>query len=187
MYLRPQSGAGLPRLRFLVLLALASFPACARGEQAPAGLEEALEPLLAGSRGPIHYFYAPVDLDGQEPPELIVHVAGPMVCGTGGCNTMVFERGEHGLRLVTTISVTRPPIVVAETSTHGWRDLVVQVSGGGIVPGHAVRLRYDGSTYPANPTLESARLEGEVEGEVAIPHFDSFTEGKALRTENRAP
>ena len=181
----------MPRLRFLVLLALASFPACASGEQTPAGLEDALESLLAGSPGPIHYFYAPVDLDGQEPPELIVHVVGPMVCGTGGCNTMVFKQEEQGLRLVTTISVTRPPIVVAESSTHGWRDLVVQVSGGGIVAGHSVRLRYDGRSYPANPTLESARLvrevEGEVEGEVAIPRFDSFTEGNVLPLEHHAP
>jgi len=71
-----------------------------------------------------------------------------MVCGTGGCDTFVFVQEESGLRLVSRTSVTRPPIVVASTTTQGWRDVVVRVSGGGIIPGYDALLRFDGRTYP---------------------------------------
>jgi hypothetical protein len=78
--------------------------------------------------------------------------------------------------------VTRPPIVVASTTTQGWRDLVVRVSGGSIIPGYDALLRFDGRTYPANPTVPPAEpLKAPTSGEVAIPAFQSFTEGRLLR------
>ena len=140
-----------------------------------------LDVLLGDVTGPIHYFAQQVDLDADGRPELIVHSAGPMVCGTGGCNTVVLAQDGGSLREVATITVTRPPIIVAESSSNGWRDLLVSVSGGGI-PAHMARLRFDGSSYPGNPTVEPAEaLQQQVAGETLIPAFESFTEGVLLR------
>lgn len=148
---------------------------------APSQVAAKLDELLGDVTGPIHYFAKQVDLDADGRPELIVHVAGPMVCGTGGCNTVVLTKDGEGLREVASIAVTRPPIVVAETSSNGWRDLLVSVSGGGIAA-HLARLRFDGSSYPANPTVEPAEaLQQDEAGETAIPVFESFTEGVLLR------
>jgi len=166
-------------------LAAAVLGGCAASpqqESASPQLERALHEAFADVPGPIHYFAKQVDLNGDARAEHIVHVAGPMVCGTGGCDTLVFTQQDSGLRLVSRISVTRPPIVVASTATQGWRDLVVRVSGGGIVPGHDARLRFDGRTYPANPTVPPAEpLTEPASGEIAIPAFHSFTEGRLLR------
>lgn len=157
-------------------------PAVAVDAYAPPRIAGKLNESLGEISGPVHYFAKQADLNGDGRPELIVHVAGPMVCGTGGCNTIVFTQDGEDLREVASISVTRPPIVVAETSSNGWRDLVVQVSGGGMLPGHSALLRFDGSSYPANPTVEPAEpLEQDVTGETAIPDFESFTEGELLR------
>ncbi len=60
------------------------------------------------------------------------------------------------LSRVTNISITRPPIRVLPTVTHGWHDLGVMVAGGGIIPGYEARLRFDGHSYPSNPTVPSA-------------------------------
>jgi hypothetical protein len=104
------------------------------------------------------------------------------VCGTGGCNTAVFTPERQGLRTVAWISITRPPIAVAETGSHGWRDLIVRVSGGGLMPGYDARLSYDGLAYPANPTVPPAEpLADAAPGTVLIPEFQSFTEGRLLR------
>ncbi len=156
--------------------------AAATDAYAPSRVAAKLDELLGDVTGPIHYFASQADLDADGRPELIVHVAGPMVCGTGGCNTVVLTQDGEGLREVATISVTRPPIVVAETSSNGWRDLLVYVSGGG-VPAHMARLRFDGSSYPANPTVEPAEpLQQDAAGETAVAVFDSFTEGVLLRS-----
>jgi hypothetical protein len=166
-------------------LALAVLGGCAASPQqdtASAQLAKELDQVLGDIPGPIHYFAKQVDLNGDGRPEIIAHVAGPMVCGTGGCNTLVFAQDDQSLRLVSNIPVTRPPIVVATTTTQGWRDLIVRVSGGGILPGHDARLRFDGRTYPANPTVPPAEpLKAPASGEVAIPAFASFTEGRLLR------
>jgi hypothetical protein len=148
---------------------------------APSRVAAELDRLLGDVPGPIRYFAKQVDLDADGRPELIVHVAGPMVCGTGGCNTIVLTQDGEGLREVATITVTRPPIVVAATSSNGWRDLLVAVSGGGM-PAQMARLRFDGSSYPANPTVEPAEaLQQHVDGETVVAEFESFTDGVLLR------
>ncbi|MGD8317763.1 MAG: hypothetical protein PVH76_08440 [Myxococcales bacterium] len=58
-------------------------------------------------------------LNDDQKAEWIVHVTGPMICGTGGCDTLVFADTVGGPRLVARIPLTRPPVVVATTSTHG--------------------------------------------------------------------
>lgn len=166
----------------LPLVVLGGCAASPQQDTALAQLAKELDQVLGDVPGPIHYFAKQVDLNGDGHAESVVHVAGPMVCGTGGCDTFVFGQEGAGLRLVSRTSVTRPPIVVASTTTQGWRDLVVRVSGGGIISGHDALLRFDGRTYPANPTVPPAEpLKAPASGEVAIPAFQSFTEGRLLR------
>lgn len=165
------------------MFALSLLVTSACGEAASTSLlESELTGLVDDLPGPIHYFATPVDLDGDREPEWIVHLVGPSVCGTGGCDTMVFKESENELELVTRITLTRPPIVVANTETEGWRDLTVRVSGGGLLPGHSAKLPYDGTTYAANPTVPPAEpLVGDTAGETVVPAFRSFKDGDALR------
>ena len=63
-----------------------------------------LRQQLGEQPGPIHYFATKADLDGDQQSEWIVHLAGPMICGTGGCDSLVFTEVDRGLRLVTPTS-----------------------------------------------------------------------------------
>jgi hypothetical protein len=174
----------MPRLAILavpLLVSLSSAPPTVASATPPA-LAPLLEELVGDLPGPIHYFAARVDLDDDRTPEWIVHVVGPSVCGTGGCDTLVFKESKHGLALLSRITVARPPIVVADTKTEGWRYLIVHVRGGGILPGHEARLRHDGRTYPTNPTVAPAELlTTKPRGRTVIRPFQSFAEGEELR------
>jgi len=170
--------AGLAALGATVALSYG----CASPQHQRPQLEQHLQQLVGDVPGPVHYFAQQTDLNGDGRPETIVHVAGPMVCGTGGCNTAVLTPEAQGLRTVAWISVTRPPVAVAETRTNGWRDLIVRVSGGGIIPGYDARLRYDGLAYPANPTVPPAEpLAHAAPRTVLIREFRSFADGQPLR------
>jgi len=139
-------------------------------------LEFALGYLKGDSES--RYFDALVDLNGDGTNELIVHVVGRWVCGTGGCNTYIFTRDDKGPRLVTDVTLTRPPIRVLKETTNGWRSLAVQVSGGGIRPFEA-ELQFDGNTYEGNPSVAPARPgDGSKPGQIVIPRFQSMLEGK---------
>ena len=93
-----------------------------------------------------------VDLNGDGHQDALVLLQNPIYwCGTGGCTMLVFKGTKSGFEFVSRSSLIRGPVLVSETKTHGWRDLIVEVSGGGIAP-KKVALKYTGSKYPLNPS-----------------------------------
>jgi hypothetical protein len=116
------------------------------------------------------YLAAFFDLNGDGIKEAIVHITGRDWCGTGGCHTLILARDGSSWRVVTDITITRPPIRVLSHTSNGWRSISVWVQGGGIQPGYEAELRFDGKTYPGNPSMAPARpLEGKVAGVVVVP------------------
>src|SRR5437763_13772221 len=91
-------------------------------------------------------------------------------CGIGGCKTLILARDGTSWRVVATITITMLPIGVLQTTSNGWHSMGVWVQGGGIQSGYEAELRFDGKTYPRNPSTPPARrLVGNAEGEVVIP------------------
>ncbi len=185
-------------LRCLPCLALLGLAAC--GSDKPAPAPAAQPPAAPAQPAPLteadvatavtaalgddfdaRYFDARVDLNGDGRDEVLAYVAGPMICGTGGCPLYVFTPGASGYGLVAQMSVVHVPVRVASASTNGWRDLVVAIAGGGIPAGNAV-LKFDGKTYPSNPTVPPAEPAASLEGtEILIGEFGSYTKGKPLK------
>ena len=142
-----------------------------RKQSAPSELVELLRKFVEtrDKNKTTRYIAAFSDLNGDGIPEAIVYLGPGHWCGSGGCNTLILARDKSSWKIVTNMTVTRPPIRVLKDSTNGWRDITVWVEGGGIHPGYEALLRFDGHSYPSNPTVAPAqRLEGEAEGEVVI-------------------
>jgi putative lipoprotein len=122
---------------------------------------------LLGADGRTNVATAETDLDGDGLNEFIVYVSGQDHCGTGGCRVLVLNAHDGAWRTVMDASVSRLPIRLLDTSSHGWRDLGVSFGGGGLAPGLA-RMRFDGNSYPDNPTGPSAADADMSEGSVLI-------------------
>ena len=114
------------------------------------------------------YKAASVNLNGDGVPEVLVYANGPEDCGSGGCDLYVLAKLPTGFRTVTRISITRLPVRVMSSVSNGWHDLGVQVAGGGILHGYEARLRFDGQTYPNNPTVSPAKRLSKIVGRVVI-------------------
>ncbi len=129
------------------------------------------------------YSVALTDLNGDGRSEALIYALATAkgggqadLCGGGGCSLYVLSLTPGGYRRVTNISITRPPIRVLPTVTHGWHDLGVMVAGGGIIPGYEARLRFDGHSYPSNPTVPSAtRLKTAIAKQVIGPEASILT------------
>lgn len=93
------------------------------------------------------YGYALVDLNGDGRSEAVVWASDGYRCGTGGCDLEIFRQSNSGWRLFSTTSVTRPPIELLATRTHGWHDLGVWEAGGGTRQPYEGRLRFNGKSY----------------------------------------
>ena len=161
--------AGL--LGFEILTMISSL----QGQEAPANTVSVAEKSLKlflqvlDDEKSTRYVAAFSDLNGDGTLEAIVYLISNGWCGSGGCNTLVLTPAGDSWKVVGNIAITRPPIRVLASSSHGWRSLGVWVQGGGIQPGYEAELPFDGKTYPRNPTVPPARrLDGKPAGQIAI-------------------
>jgi hypothetical protein len=102
--------------------------------------------------GALRYAAHSIDLNDDSKPEVIALTLGREACGSGGCTAFVLQDGGTDYQVLTRITTVSLPIKVAESSTAGWRDLIVDVSGGGSESGARV-LQYNGRSYPENASL----------------------------------
>jgi hypothetical protein len=151
-----------PWLLLAVLLALAA-PACAVGAEA-----DRLKAFLRTQFGdqidhceelvrPTWYETAWVDLNGDGRSEVLVYLEGGGWCGSGGCSLYVLQRSGSHFRIRSEIGLVQERVAVLATRHNGWRDLAVEVHGGGILPGYMAGVPFDGRGYAENPTVPPAR------------------------------
>lgn len=97
------------------------------------------------------YFYNYIDLNGDNKPELVVHLYGMYFCGTGGCTTMIFKNVGSEYRLVSLFGVSSTPIFVTNQKTAGWNNLIIRERIDSQGNGGYFLLKFDGKTYPDIP------------------------------------
>jgi len=112
------------------------------------------------------YQIAEIDLNGDKKKDALVLFQDSYWCGTGGCSLLVFTNKNNNFKLVSAISLVRDPVIVSETKTKNWRDIIVHVSGGG-GESKNVALKFNGSSYPTNPSLlkplaTNAKIQGTI-------------------------
>ncbi|RAI97673.1 hypothetical protein LX64_04976 [Chitinophaga skermanii] len=96
-------------------------------------------------------FYAEAyDVNDDGNKEIFVSLMGPYFCGSGGCNVLLLK--SNGER-ITDFTVTATPIIVSNTSSHKWKDLIIE-SGG---KKHLVK--FNGKNYPSNPSVQPVYKE----------------------------
>lgn len=124
-------------------------------ETAPdAEIEQAIVESLGGDRTALQqtrYYYDRIDLSGDGKPEALVYLSGSYTCGTGGCKMLVLEQSGQRYQLVSKMTLVNAPIIVSSEKSAGWKDLVLEVAGGGAGK-HYAQMKFDGSTYPVNPS-----------------------------------
>ena len=148
----------------------AAAPAAAASAAADPALTTFLETYTREAMAPLSYV---ARTHGEGAEQLtFVYLVGPYYCGSGGCNLLILRREGGAYLLAGNVSVTRPPIRVLETETNGRPDIGVRVSGGGTAEGYEARLRFDGTSYPRNPTVAPAQRVDQAPGTTLITEDD---------------
>jgi hypothetical protein len=121
------------------------------------------------------YLYNKIDLNGDGSPELITYVMGD--CGgTGGYPLLVLVKKANLYKIVSETTLVRQPIIISNSKTKGWKDLIVSAAGDSAHPdtgslNHYVALKWNGNRYPSNtntPSAISLKAKEEINGEVII-------------------
>src|SRR6201996_5425031 len=115
------------------------------------------------------YIAAFRDLNGDGIPEALVYLLGRNWCGSSGCNLLVLQRAGNSWKVITSMTITNPPIRVLNNTVNGWHSLGVWVEGGGISSEYEAVMTFNGKTYPDNPSVPPAvKTKKSLPGEVVI-------------------
>lgn len=118
-------------------------------------VKPAVDAYIKSTRGPAasSYDVRRIDLNGDRRREAIVLFKSPYGhwCETHGCTLLVLKANDHKFSPLSTISPVREPVYIAKNKSYGWHDLIVRMSGRSDKAKN-VALRFNGSTYPPNPT-----------------------------------
>jgi len=91
------------------------------------------------------FMFFEYDLNDDSKKEIFAGLSGPYFCGSGGCTIYLFNNDGT---VLTRFTVADYPIVISDTKTRGYKDLIIQSNG----KNHLVK--YNGEKYPSNPSLE---------------------------------
>ncbi|MFA0194405.1 COG3650 family protein [Vibrio artabrorum] len=104
------------------------------------------------------YRWLTYDLNGDGKEELFAQLDW---CGSGGCTLLIFENHQDNWRFNSRVTLVKGDIRLAKSQSHGWQDLIFNVSGGGATPGKHI-LTYSGVSYPLNPSVAPVAENTEI-------------------------
>lgn len=126
-------------------------------------LKTAIAGVLAARGAPAHsqYDFIRVDLnsDGLRDALVLFRLPHTFWCGWSGCQMTIFRAGAGGFTAIGDMTNVRGPLVVADTQTNGWRDIVLEISGTNLANRLAL-MGSNGASYPANPLNQPAAPYG---------------------------
>jgi hypothetical protein len=136
-------------------------------------LQKRLSDPIDGPDKTTRFWSAMIKSHGIKKDEIVVYFSGRLWCGSGGCSMLILEPDGATFKVIGEETIVRPPIRVLRSQSNGHFDIGVWVQGGGIQPGYEAQLRFDGKSYPSNPSVAPARrLAGTTAGRVLIAGDD---------------
>ena len=170
--------SGMLTAWLILPLSIGAFSACAAhprdGRTVNGAIVESIRSRSGSADDSIRVSTAFFDLNGDGTKEAISFLEGDAVCGSGGCTAYILAVRDGGWEVVTKLTVSRLPIRVLDSKTGGWSDIGVRVKGGGVQLGYEAQLKFNGTSYPANPTkVPDNEVSGEP-GEIILSKDSEF-------------
>lgn len=133
---------------------------------------------LSKKRAAGPYLLKGVDLNGNGVSEAVVLFQGKDWCTQTGCSLAVFQKFQHGFRVISRTVRVKAPVAVTDAVTNSYRDLLVQ-TGGGPAPERRVRLQFSGEGYSRNAMLQKEVPLGSLVRTQTV--FDTSPANNAVR------
>lgn len=117
-------------------------------------LEEAILKNIKVSSEGNRYVAFYEDLNGGTNCEVIVYLWGPDFTGTGGDTLIVFSEDNGEYEFISKTTLVNMPIIISNSKTNGFNDIIVYVTGGGGKSGSYSILKNEGGRYPLNSSVQ---------------------------------
>lgn len=132
--------------------------------EANAAIEKAVKDYYADDElASYPYLYQYIDLNNDGTNEAVVLLGGINFAGSGGQTMLVMKFENKEWSTFSRSTLANQPIIISDSMTNGYKDIVLYVSGGG-AEGNYHTLKYDGTSYPLNPSTQDIVSDKSVAG-----------------------
>jgi hypothetical protein len=118
-------------------------------------LKASIEHFLRDTGAPASslYSFTRDDLNGDQRRDALVLFENPYGywCGLYGCTMLVMQATDSDFNLINSVEPVRGPLLISDTKTNGWNDIIIRVSGRWDET-KDVALQYNGAAYPPHPS-----------------------------------
>ena len=118
-------------------------------------LEEAILKNIGVSCDDNRYMVFYEDLDGGSNCEVLVYLWGPDFSKSSGDTLAVFSEENGEYKFISKTTSVNMPIIISNSKTNGFNDIIVYVTGGGVKNGYYTVLKNEDGRYPLNPIVQS--------------------------------
>lgn len=94
------------------------------------------------------------DINGGTNGEVLVYLWGPDFSSIGGDTLLVFNENNGEYSFISKTTTVNTPIIISNSKTNGFNDIIVYVTGGGIKNGFHTVLKNQDGRYPLNPSVQ---------------------------------
>ncbi len=100
-----------------------------------------------------------IDLDNDGSKEIVTWTPNLDLGGTGGYPIIIFSKTSNGFQKLFD-EAAWTPIIALTSKTNGWRDVTIQIAGGGVEPHYEI-FRFNGKIYKSDRT-QKKQPKGDV-------------------------
>ena len=94
------------------------------------------------------------DINGGTTSEVLVYLWGPDFTSSGGNTLLVFSENNGEYSFISKTTAVNTPIIVSNSKTNGFNDIIVYVTGGGVKNGYYTVLKNENGRYPLTPSVQ---------------------------------
>ncbi|WP_291647455.1 hypothetical protein [Clostridium sp.] len=132
--------------------------------------------LLNPDEDKVNYLYNKVKLKDDDSYQVLVYLEGPRFCTERGATLAILEEKNNEYKILSKISNITNPIIISESKTNGYRDLVVKMLNSDKEDFRI--LKFNGNAYPLDPVKEERLKKGsKIRGIAAISDDLFYTRG----------
>lgn len=157
------------KFSFTVFLLISMTGTFVKAQEVDPAVTEKIKQTLAKNYGTTPatdrtFIYNAVDLNDDGKNEYLVGLTGSTFCGSAGCNMLVLNN-KFGIN--TKMTIVQFPVYAGAPGTKevtkGYSNIYVRTKGVGFV-----KMAWNGSKYPTNPSLAPKISESLVSGKYAF-------------------
>lgn len=138
----------------LILIFIITSYTSAENIKSNVNLEKAIVSSVKVTNNGNRYIAFYEDINGGTNNEVLVYLWGPDFSGTGGDTLLVFSEDNGEYSFISKTTIVNMPIIISNSKTNGFNDIIVYVTGGGVKNGFHTVLKNQDGRYPLNPSVQ---------------------------------